>query len=199
MLWVFVAQMVLVVVLFAYSDIFPSWVNRVIVLSVFFFPLLAYLTVLARPSIRHAWHDLILDSWSFIVCVVRAIGNLFRPATAMKLVYFVGSLKRIPATIDEWITLCILPFKTCVVTTFPLIWIFEKILAHTTYYQPYRRSFGLSYQLLFECYLISLLALLFGAVIQGLFCKPGRVTTTLRFFLVGLVLLFFMGLGFLAS
>jgi hypothetical protein len=92
-----------------------------------------------------------------------------------------------PATVDEWITCCVLPFKTCIVATFPMIWTFEKIVSH---FQPYSRVFWPSFELIFQCYLISLLALLFGALLQAIFCRAGRTTTTLRFFLLGFVLLF---------
>ena len=194
MLLVFVGQMLLVVVLFVWSDFFPSWFNRVIVTSVIFVLPLAYLTVLARPAMRQAWHALLLDSWTLMASAAVAFARLFRPATVMKLRRLVTSLKPMPATIDELITFCVLPFKTCVVATFPMIWIFEKIISHTAYYRPYGRTFGLSYELLFECFLISLLALLLGALLQGIFCRAGRATTTLRFFLAGLVLLFVLAL-----
>jgi hypothetical protein len=194
LLLVFVGQMLLVVVLFVWSDFFPSWLNRVIAASVIIFPPLAYLTVLARPAMRKAWRDLLLDSLALIFSAAGATARQFRPATVMKLVRLVTSLKPMPATVDEWITFCVLPFKTCIVATFPMIWIFEKIISHTAYYRPYGRTFGLSFELLFECYLISLLALLLGALLQGIFCRAGRATTTLRFFLAGLVLLFVLAL-----
>jgi hypothetical protein len=148
----------------------------------------AYLTVLARPSMRQAWRDLLLDSWALIVSAIVAFVRLFRPATVMKLVRLVISLKPMPATVDEWITCCVLPFKTCIVATFPMIWAFEKIVSH---FQSYSRVFWPSFELIFQCYLISLLALLFGALLQAIFCRAGRATTTLRFFLLGFVLLFF--------
>jgi hypothetical protein len=186
-----VGQMMLLAALFEWSNFFPSWLNRVIVASVILVPPLAYLTVLARPAIRQAWRDLLLDSWALIVTAAVAFARLLRPATVMKLGRLVTSLKPMPATVDEWITLCVLPFKTFIVATFPMIWIFEKIVAHTPYFRPYGRVFGLSYDLIFESYLISLLALLFGAILQGIFCRAGRATTTLRFFFLGFVLLFF--------
>ena len=190
MLLVFVAQMLLVIVLFVWSDLFPSWLNRIFIAYVILFPPMAYLTVLARPSMRQAWRGLLLDSWALIFSATVAIAHQFRPATVMKLVRLVTSLKLIPATVDQWITFCVLPFKTCIVATFPMIWIFEKILAHTSFFRPYRRVFGLSYDLIFKCYLISLLALLLGALLQAIFCEAGRATITLRFFLLGSVILF---------
>jgi len=190
MLWVFVGQMLLVVALFVWSDFLPSWLNQAIVVSVILISPLAYLTVLAKPVMRHAWRETLRDTLSLIISIIRAFGRLFLPGTFMKLVRFIASLKPVPTTIDGWITLCVLPFKTCIVATFPVVWIFEKILSYTSYYRPYGRVFGLSYDLIFQFYLISLLALLFGAVIQGIFCRTGRATVTLRFFLLGLVLFF---------
>jgi hypothetical protein len=194
MLWVFVGQMLLVTVLFVWNDFFPAWLNRFIVVSVILVSPLAYLAVFIHPSMRQAWRDLLRDSWALIISAVAAFARLFRPATAMKLARLVTSLKPTPDTLDEWITFCVLPFKTSVVATFPMIWVFEKIISHTAYYRPYGRTFGLSYELLFESYLISLLALFFGAIIQGIFCRAGRAESTLRFFLAGLVLLFVLAL-----
>jgi hypothetical protein len=191
MLWVFVSQMLLVVALFVWNDFFPPWLNQVIVVSVILLSPLAYLTVLAKPVMRHAWRETLRDTWSLIISITRACGRLFLPSTFMKLVRFIASLEPVPTTIDGWITLCVLPFKTCVAATFPVVWIFEKVLSYTSYYRPYGRVFGLSYDLIFQFYLISLLALLFGAVIQGIFCHTGRATVTLRFFLLGLALIFF--------
>ena len=134
---------------------------------------------------RQAWRDVLLDSWTLFVSAGTAFVRLFRPATVMKLVRFVVSLKPMPTTADEWITCCVLPFKTCIVATFPMIWAFEKIHSH---FQPYDRVFWPSFELIFQCYQISLLALLFGAFLQAIFCCAGRATTTLRFLLLGLVL-----------
>ena len=178
--------MLLVAALFAWSEFFPSWLIRVIVVTAILFPPLAYLTVLARSSIRQAWRDVLLDSWALIVSAVMALARIFRPATVMRLVRVVVSLKPMPTTVDEWLTCCVLPFKTCIVATLPMIWVFQKFTAH---FRPYGR-FQPSYELIFQCYLISLLALLFGALLQAVFCRAGRATTTLRFFLLGFVLIF---------
>jgi len=105
----------------------------------------------------------------------------------MKLVRFVASHKPMPTTTDEWITFCVLPFKTCVAVTIPMIWAFEKIISH---FQPYGRATSPPFQLIFQYYLISFLALLSGALLQAVSCRPGRATTTLRYFLLGIVLLF---------
>ena len=199
MLWVFLAQMLLVAVLFVWNEFFPAWLNQVIVTSSIFFVPLAYLTVLTRPSLRQAWRNVLADSWALLVSMVVAFFRLFSPATAMKLVRCVTSLKPVPTTVDEWVTLCVLLFKICIVATIPMIWIFEKIVSHSTHFRSYGRTSGLSYELLLQCYLISLLALLLGAMVQGVFCRTGRATTTLRFFLLGVVLLFLFVPRFLAA
>ena len=180
------SQILLVATLFLWSDFFPPWLNRAIMVSVILFPPLAYLTVFIRPAMRQAWHSLLRDFWMLLVSIAVVFIRLFNPASVLKLTKQVASLKPTPTSVDEWITFCILPFKTCVAATFPIIWTFEKI---TTYFQPYGRSFPPSFELLFLSYLISLLALLLGAGLQAIFCRPGRATTTLRFFLLGFVLL----------
>jgi hypothetical protein len=150
MLWVFVGQLLLVVALFVWSDFFPSWLNQVVMVSVILLSPLAYLTVLAKPVMRHAWRETLRDTWLLIISIIRACGWLFLPSTFMKFVRFIASLKPVPTTIDGWITLCVLPFKTCIVAAFPVVWIFEKVLSYTAYYRPYGRVFGLSYDLIFN-------------------------------------------------
>ncbi len=152
---------------------------------VILFPLMAYLTVLAQPSVRQAWRSLLRDCYLFAVSIPPAIARLFSFATVMKLVQIVTSLKPFPETKDDWIALVLLPFKTCIVVTFPMIWVFGKIIS---YFHLYGRTFWLSYELIIQCYLISLLALLVGALLQSIFCRAGRATTTLGFFLLGFVL-----------
>jgi hypothetical protein len=46
---------------------------------------------------RQAWRNMVLDSWTLIVSAVVASIRLFRPATVMKLVRLVVSLKPMPA------------------------------------------------------------------------------------------------------
>ena len=174
----------LIAVLFVWNDFFPSWVNRTILATVILFPPMAYLTVLVRPDVRHAWRDVLLDSGALIVSAVVAFFRLFRPATVVKLARFVLLLKPAPTTVDEWITCCLVPFKTCVVVTFPMIWIIEKIISWFHDSRPYALEDGRG---ILESYLISLIALLFGALLQALFCRSGRATTTLRFFLWGIL------------
>lgn len=197
-MWACVVQVLLVFALFTWSNLFPAWLNRVIVISVIPFPLLAYLTAFTQPSIRRAWLNMLRESRTGIVYVIRAVSRLIHPATVVKIARYVASLRPMPVTVDEWITLCVLPFKTCIVATFPLIWAFEKVLSHTAYFRPYGRTFGLSYESVFECYLVSLLGLLLGALVQRVFCQAGRATKTLRFFLLGLILIFLTGLGLMA-
>ena len=195
--WVFVGQMLLVLssVFAGLTDLFPSRFCQAIALWALILSPLVYLAVLAKPIMSIAWKQLLWDIWSIVFAIIRGCGRLFSPMTFIKLVRFIATLKPVPTTNDGWITLCIMPFKTCVVATFPVIWIFEKALSYTSYYRPYGRVFGLSYDHIFEFYLISLLALLFGAAIQGLLCPTGRATVTLRFFLLGLVLGFFTAIS----
>lgn len=197
MLWVIPGQAVLLIALLNWCDSFPFWLNRIFVVSVILLPVLAYLIVLSHPSILQAWHDLLLDCWQQTLSASRAFSQLLHPATIIKLMRLVGSIRLMPATIDEWITFCVLPFKTCIVAAFPIFWLLEKTTSPAVNSRPYGRALGLSYELLLECYLISLLALLSGALIQAICCRAGRATTTLRFFLLGLILLFLTGMGLL--
>lgn len=183
-------QTMLLFVILKWSDYFPSWLNRILVLVILISPL-AYLTVFIHPSMRVALRDLALVLWALIFSIVTALIRLLHPATVVKLARFVVSLRALPATVDEWITFCVLPFKTCIVATFPMIWIVGEITSH---FHKYGRNYSAAYPLVFQCYLISLLALLLGALLQAVFCHAGRATTTLRFFLLGLVLPFGLAL-----
>ena len=187
MLWGLVGQLILMVALFVWNDCFPSWVNRIILAMVILIPPMAYLTVLSQPSVRQAWRSLLRDCYTFAITIPPAVVRLFSLATVKRLVMFVLSLKPIPNTVDEWITCCVLPFKTYVVATIPMIWVFAKIIS---YFRPYVSTTAPAFALIFQFYLISMLALLFGALLQAIFCRVGRATTTLRYFLFGIVLLF---------
>jgi hypothetical protein len=175
---------------FFWSDFFPARFCQIIVLWVLFFSPVVYLAVLAKPIMRVAWRELLRDTLLFVFSAVRAFSRLFLPSTFIKLVKFIASLKPAPTTFDEWIALCVLPFKTCVIVTFPMIWIFQKIMSHSSSFRPYGRACGISYELLAGCFLFSLLGLLLGALLQAIFCRTGRSTVTLRFFLLGVIFIF---------
>ena len=195
-MWVFVGQMIFVAagLLCALRNILPSRFCQAVLLWSLFLSPLVYLAVLAKPIKHIGWREPLRDAWALTASILRTFGRLFLPSTFMKLVRFVASLKPLPTTVDGWITLGVLPFKTCIAATFPVIWIFEKVLVNNAYFHPYGRVFGLSYDRIFQFYLISLIALFFGSVLQGIFCRAGRATVTLRFFLVGFVVLFFVAL-----
>ena len=193
--WVFVGQAVVTACLFTFFWSFPTWFNWVIAAIAILFTPLAYLVLLKQPPVRAAWLYLFKDCIRFLAVITPEIIHLFSRQSVKQMVRAVIFLKKFPDTLDEWITFCVLPFKTCIIVTFPMIWIFEKIASFTSYYRPYGRTSGLSYELMFQCYLISLVALLFGALVQGVFCRAGRATTTLRFFLLGLILLIFLALA----
>ena len=148
---------------------------------------MAYLSLLAKPSFRQAWRWVFQEFYRFALSIPSAFKYWFSFRTVARLVRLVLSLKTFPESMDGWIALCLLPFKTCVVATFPIIWAFEKI---NSFFQPYGKTSWPSFELVFQCYLISLLALLLGALVQAIFCRAGRATTTLRFFTLGFVLLF---------
>ncbi|HEX5398405.1 MAG TPA: hypothetical protein VFY06_05085 [Verrucomicrobiae bacterium] len=191
MIGVFAGQLVLVAALCAFSDSFSAWLNWLVAITVIALPPLAYLKVLASPSMRREWRELLADSWKFFFSVSVAFARLFRPATFAKLARIVVSLKPAPNTVDEWITCCVLPFKAWVVLTFPTIWLVEKIV---TWIQPHHGGSRPSFDVVIQWYLISLLGLLFGALLQALFCRPGRAFTTLRFFLWGIASLLILAL-----
>ena len=189
MLWVFVGQMMLMVALFVWNDCFPSWVNRIIMATVILFPLMAYLTVLAQPSVRQAWRSLLRDCYLFAVSIPPAIARLFSFATVVKLVQIVTSLKPFPETADDWIALVLFPFKTYIFVAFPFVWLCVKF---ATLFHPVGRELGDVLFIIYLGYLFSIAILILGSLLQALVCRSGRATQTIYFILLGFVLLFWL-------
>ena len=91
-------------------------------IAILFTPL-AYLVLLKQPPVRAAWLYLFKDFVRFLAVITPAIIHLFSYQSVKQMVRAVISLKKFPDTLDEWITFCVLPFKTCIIVTFPMIWI----------------------------------------------------------------------------
>ena len=96
-------------------------------------------------------------------------------------------MRIVPKTLDDWIGLTILPFKTFVILgfmLFVLLLIFDRSLLFPRHgvgaYMGYALGFG---------YLICVPCLLLGALIQSLFCERGAATSTLVFFTLAFLFL----------
>jgi hypothetical protein len=187
MLWVLVGQLILMVALFVWYDCFPSWVNRIIMAAVILIPPMAYLTVLAQPSVRQSWRWLFRELCLFALLIPPAVKQLFSFRTIANLAHLVRSMKPYPESLDGWIALCLFPFKTYIVVTIPYIYISLKIYA---LFHPLSPGTLESGGVFLEGYLLSFLVLLLGALVQALICRAGRATQTLGIFLLGIIYFF---------
>ena len=187
MLCVLVGQVLLIAALFVWNDLFPSWVNQIIVITLIFFPPLAYLTVLAQSSVRQEWRWLFRELYLFALLIPPAMKHLFSFRTIVSLARLVRSMKPYPESLDGWVTLCLFPFKTYIVVAYPFTYISMKLFL---LFSPMRREFWGLGEIIVEGYLLSLVILLLGALLQALICRAGRATQTLGIFLLGIIILF---------
>jgi hypothetical protein len=187
MLWVFVGQLMLIAAFFIWNDSIPSLINRIIAAAAIIFPVIAYLTLFAQPSVRQAWRWVFREFYRFALSIPSVLKYWFSFKTVVRLARLVRSMKTFPKSLDGWLAFCLLPFKTYIVVTIPFIYISLKIYA---LFHPLRRETLESGDIFLEGYLISFLVLLLGALLQALICRAGRATQTLGIFLLGIIYFF---------
>jgi hypothetical protein len=91
----------------------------------------------------------------------------------------------LPKTRDEWIAAPLLPFKAWVLFGYPLYFIFRSFVAQ-------RVGGGMGFWVI-NGYVLSVGALIIGALIQSIVCSRGAATRTILYVLVGI---FILGCGF---
>ena len=87
----------------------------------------------------------------------------------------------LPKTRDEWIAVPLSPFKAWVLLAYPLYFIFREFVA-------LRVTGGLGF-LVTNGYVLSIAALLVGALIQSIVCSRGAATRTIVYVLIGIFIL----------
>jgi len=186
MLWVFVGQTSLIICLFVWGEDLPPWIDRVIVVAVFGLPLVAYLTVLAQPSVRDNWGSFLRGLYQGVISIPSIVKSFFTFTTITSLVRFVISMKTFPETRDGWIALPLFPFKAYVVLAFPFVYICLKLRAA---FHPIALQSSEVGGVIILGYVYSITVLLVGALIQALVCRSGRATNTICFILYGIGLI----------
>jgi len=186
MLWVFVGQLILIAAWFIWNDSIPSWVNYIIAATAIIFPVIAYLTLLAQPSVRQAWRWVFREFYLFALSISPALKYWFSFRTVVNLVRLVRSLKTFPESMDGWIALCLLPFKTYIIVALPFSLVCVKVFS---FFHPARRDYWELEDLLEVGYFISVVLLLPGALLQALVCRSGRASQTMFIFLLGVLIL----------
>lgn len=87
----------------------------------------------------------------------------------------------LPKTRDEWIAVPLLPFKAWVLLGYPVYFIFREFVAP-------RVAGGMAF-LVINVYVLSVGALLVGALIQSIVCSRGAATRTILYVLIGIFIL----------
>ncbi len=96
------------------------------------------------------------------------------------------ALHILPCTKDGWRALPLFPFKAWVVVAFPLYVAFRSYAAA----QHVRLGTGVLGEVMIGGYILSIAALLLGALIQSIICNRGAATRTALYALAGMILVF---------
>lgn len=96
------------------------------------------------------------------------------------------NLTILPKSKDEWIALAVFPFKVWVLVALPFFTFFSAYVSaeHVRYGTT---ALG---EAVISGYMLSILALLAGAVIQSIFCERGAATRTSLYAVASIVLVF---------
>ncbi len=196
LVWSLAGQVMLTAILIKQYDFLPARANHALVAAIVLLPPIAYLPTMLQSRTRSALIHLIWECWQFVFALWRSFKSLFTRTTISRGIQYFASLKAFPTKIDEWFSVCLLPFKTCIVMAVPVLWLFRKYLAWLHVYHPRNE---ISCNLIVQLYLVSLVLLLIGALIQSDFGQKRQATATLRYFFAGMILLFtsFSHTGFL--
>jgi hypothetical protein len=91
-----------------------------------------------------------------------------------------------PKTRDDWIALPLFPFKAWVVVAFPFYLFFRDYAAS----QHVRYGTGYLGETVFSGYMLSVVILLLGALVQSLICRRGMAMRTVLYAVASIILVF---------
>ena len=92
----------------------------------------------------------------------------------------------LPKTRDEWIAIPLFPFKAWVLSAFPFY-----LLVHSyAVAQHVRYGTGALGEAVIGGYMLSVVVLLIGALIQSIICRRGAATRTLLYVVASIILVF---------
>ena len=176
--------MILFASLFAFDDYFPSWVLKVMVAAAFLLPIGAYITIVVQPPVYHAWQSTLREMFEFGSSCITTLRSCFSLRSIMRVWQFVATLRAFPGTADEWGALFLFPFKLYVLMALPSLWLSRSVMhlvePRFAYVRVPEATFAIS-----EGYVLCLLVLLLGALMQALFSHRGRSSQTLFMFVLG--------------
>ena len=94
-------------------------------------------------------------------------------------------MRILPNSRDEWIALPLFPFKAWVLVAY-LVYLFVRSYAVVHHVRYGTETLGM---LVISGYMVSVIVLLFGALIQSIFCSRGEATRTLLYAVAGSILI----------
>ena len=92
----------------------------------------------------------------------------------------------LPQSKREWAALLLFPFKAWVLIAFPFYVVFSSYVSS----QHVRYALGALGQTMIDGYILSIAALLFGALVQSIVCKRGTATRTALYAIASIILIF---------
>jgi hypothetical protein len=191
MVRMFIGQLMLIAILFAFDDRLPPRILRMMVFAAAILPLVAYLTIIVQPPVYHAWQSLLRELYHAGVSFIATLWSWFSIKTVVRFCQFVINLRTFPSTPDAWVALVLFPFKVFVLMAIPFLWGYCSLMRWVEPRSAYLRfreaTFAIS-----GVYILCLGILLLGALVQALFCHRGRSTQTVCVFVVGFILMWML-------
>jgi len=188
MLWAFIGQIMLIGLLLAFVDHFPSWLLKIMVVTAGSLPIAVYLSIIRQPLVYHAWQAALWDLFHGGVSCLAALWGCLRVRTIFRVYHHVASLKVFPDAPDAWAALALFPFKVYVLMAMPFLWLSYSLVGwldpRVAYTFVPEAAIAVS-----GSYVLCLIILLFGALAQALCGHRDRPTRTLVVVIVGFVLL----------
>jgi len=183
-LWALGAECLLLLSVLLFLDRFPAWALKALVILAAALPVIWYVSITMRRSVYFAWRDVFKELGRGFLDAARWLAKCFRPQTITRLVRSVAALETCPKNADAWFAASLFPFKLYVLTAVPFLRLSWAIALKFVSY-PNWQGYYAAAELIAIGYLICCTVLLFGSLVQALFCPRGRSTQTVLTFLLG--------------
>lgn len=181
-------ECVILIAMLMFLDRFPAWILTVCGMVALALPIVCYLTVVADPVVYRSWLDVGDQFRRFMVTGVRVLRASLSIDTIRKGLGLLRGMKICPTTSDDWFAFFLFPFKVYVVVAIPFVWSFLAVNSLFSVAPGRMLQFGV-YILTCECYILCLLVLLTGALLQALFSKRGYSAQTILLFVLGVMMM----------
>jgi len=186
-----IGQVVLIAILVAFVDYFPSWLTRLLLTGAVLLPMVVFFRTIRQPAVYQAWHSALRETWEFGLAGPVSLWRCLSVRNLVRVWQAIVALKVFPDTGDAWGALLLFPFKVYVVMAMPFLWLARLAIRLIDPQFAYLRFPEATYAIS-QVYVLCLAVLLVGALVQGLFSRRGRSSSTVLVFLLGVV--FFYGL-----